>query len=151
MGTLVATQAEDEDRRSSRRRLLKSALRLSVVAGGIIVLGAAARVAEPNPPLKAAPQVLPPVGAGGASGGSIRVKVMYFQMRQVVANATQDHFVLESPAYFRDLLNNVVEKHPLLSTMTPTMMILVDGVPGQPGTQLRDGDEVDLIPSMAGG
>jgi len=80
----------------------------------------------------------------------IKVKVMYFQM-PLVLNAREEYFVLQSPAYFRDLLANILQEHPALSPMTSSMLILVDGVHAQPTTVLRDGDEVDLIPAVAGG
>ncbi|MGH9919873.1 MAG: MoaD/ThiS family protein [Nitrososphaerales archaeon] len=75
---------------------------------------------------------------------------MYFQMPLVVG-VSEEYFVLTSPAYFRDLQTSVLEEHPALSRMMPTMMILIDGVPAQPSTQLRNGDEVDFIPAIAGG
>jgi len=172
MGTLVSTEADEEEMRVSRRRLLKSALLLSAFGGGIVILGGAAKlVAEAAPPSKTALQTPTPSGLGGAStpssnsapqalpasapnvvaGASLKVKVMYFQMPQNVTSTKEEYFVLTSPAYFRDLLNEVIEEHPLLSPMIPSMMILVNGVLAVPGTPLADGDEVDLIPAIAGG
>lgn len=81
---------------------------------------------------------------------SLRVKAMYFQMPQVVSTR-EEYFVLQSPAYFSDLLNGVLGKHPSLSAMMPSMMILIDGVRTLPDIALRDGDEVDFIPAVAGG
>ena len=75
---------------------------------------------------------------------------MYFQMPLVV-DTREEYFVLQNPAYFRDLLADVLQKHPALSPMTSSMLILIDGVHAQPSTVLRDGDEVDLIPAVAGG
>lgn len=74
---------------------------------------------------------------------------MYFQMPQV--GVADEYYTLKSPASLGDLLERVVQKHPLISSMTPTMMILIDGVPGYPATQLKDGDEVDLVPAIVGG
>lgn len=125
---------------------------LSAVGGGIILLGGALRSgAGAAATSKTTLQALPGRGSSDTSPASLRVKVMYFQMQQTVNNLAEEHFVLQSPAYFRELLNSVVESHPLLSTMIPTMMKLVDGVPAQPDTPLKDGDEVDLIPAIAGG
>jgi molybdopterin converting factor small subunit len=68
-----------------------------------------------------------------------------------VVDASEEHFVLKSPAHFRDLKSVVVGEHPLLLPMFPTMLSLVDGVPATPATELNDGDEVDFIPAVAGG
>jgi molybdopterin converting factor small subunit len=75
---------------------------------------------------------------------------MYFQMPQI-PDLRQEHYTLQSPAYLRDLLSNILAKHPSLSPMIPSMMILVDGVSAAPSTVLKEGDEVDLKPSTAGG
>lgn len=80
----------------------------------------------------------------------IKVKVMYFQMPLVVSSS-EEHFVLQSPAYFRDLMTEILEEHPALSPMIPTMMIMIDGLPARGETALMDGDEVDFIPTIAGG
>ncbi len=151
---MAPTQLDDGDtRRKTRRRLLKTALLLSAVGGGIVVLGGASGlVAGASPPSRAAVQTATQsAGSSAVSGAPVRVKVMYFQMRQTIPDITEERFTLESPAYFGDVLKSVVEKHPVLSKMMPTMMTLVDGTPGRPGTLLKDGDEVDLIPAIAGG
>jgi len=88
--------------------------------------------------------------ASSAAGTSLSVTVKYFQMRQTLS-VTEESFFLKSPAYFRDLLSNVLEAHPLLSPMMPTMTVLVDGLLGQPTTALKDGDEVDFLPAVVGG
>lgn len=88
------------------------------------------------------------------SVSTVRVKVVYFQMPQYV-DVQQEYFVLQAPANLGDLLGDITDKHPSLSSVMPTMMILVDGVSSlasaSPGTSLKDGDEVDFIPLMAGG
>ncbi len=79
-----------------------------------------------------------------------KVKAMYLQMPLVVG-VTEEYFVLSSPAYFRDFQTRVLERHPALSPMLRSMLILIDGVPAYPDAPLRDGDEVDFIPTSAGG
>lgn len=147
----------------SRRRLLRAALLFSAV-GAAVVLGAngLARAAPSSESgAGGAPTGSPPVSStapaaahsdvgSSASGSSLRVKAMYFQMPQTI-NTKEEYFMLQSPARLGDLLSNVVAEHPRVSSMIPTMMLLVDGVPGQPSTPLRDGDEVDFIPAIAGG
>jgi molybdopterin converting factor small subunit len=84
------------------------------------------------------------------SGAPVTVKVVYFQMSQLVENH-QEYFVLRSPANFGELLKEVTDKHPALASMTPSMMVLIDGTVAKAGTPLSDGDEVDFIPAFAGG
>jgi molybdopterin converting factor small subunit len=81
----------------------------------------------------------------------IEIKVAYLLMAQYI-NATEEFFALQSPATLSALLSAVSEKHPILSTMIPSMQILLDGIPTvQFNTALKDGDEVDFIPIVAGG
>ena len=75
---------------------------------------------------------------------------MYFQMPLVVSSS-EEYFTLQTPAVYSDLLTAVLQEHPAISPMLPSMMILIDGVPAQPGSSLRNGDEVDFIPAVAGG
>ena len=168
---MASTVAGEEEKRISRRRLLKSALVFSVIGGGMIILGgtsrSAAKATQPSTASIQTPSVtassaspaespVPDLQTSSASAPSnissapVKVKVMYFQMPLTVS-VSEEYFVLPGPAYFRDLLSNVLEKHPALSPMIPTMMILIDGVPAAPGTALGNGDEVDFIPALAGG
>jgi molybdopterin converting factor small subunit len=163
---LVSGQSTEEEKRASRRRLLKSALLLSAVGGLTIIAGAAMSTPEATPASRIALRTTPRNGSGGAtaptieapsastpsgtSGASVKVKVMYFQMPQTIGTK-EEYFVMQNPAYFSGLRQRIVEEHPALSAMFPTMMVLVDGVPAQPSTPLLDGDEVDLIPAIAGG
>jgi len=135
--------------------MLRSAILLSAVGAGIIlgvdgVVGAAPPASDGENTTEAH-SLAPSSGAPVASGDSLTVKVVYLGMPQTVTNTKEEYFVLKSPAYFRDLLSDVVQKHPLISIMIPTMIISVDGFVGQPNTALKDGDEVNLVPATAGG
>ena len=79
-----------------------------------------------------------------------KVKVKYFQMTTLVSESTE-RYVLPTPAHYSDLLGVVLTQHPSLAPMLPSMMVLVEGVSAQPGSILRDGDEVDFIPAIPGG
>jgi molybdopterin converting factor small subunit len=133
-----------------RRRILRSALLFSAVGAGVLLglegwskAGALALVGGRAPTSSS--------GARVASGGSLTVSVAYYGMPREIASAKQESFTLESPAYVRDLLARVVQLHPFISAMIPTMIVSVDGNPGVPGTPLRDGDEVTLVPAVVGG
>ena len=66
-------------------------------------------------------------------------------------STSSEYFVLENPATLRDLLNNVAERHPSIKMMMANMWILVNGTPAKLNDPLKDGEEVDLIPLVAGG
>ncbi len=95
-----------------------------------------------------------PVLVGDPGVSTIKVKVRYFQMLQYV-DTKEEYFVLQSPAQLGTLLSDVTAKHPSLTPVMSSMMILVDGIAtlasAPAGTPLENGDEVDLIPSIAGG
>ena len=171
MGVLEPGEKSEEEKRISRRRLLASGLAFAAVGAGLVIFGGADKFAHGKEPSPVANLQAPPQGGSGAatvqsstpvlqadsatstsviSSGSVKVKVMYFQMPLVVGT-TEEYLSLPSPAVFRDLLASVLEKHPALSPMVPAMMILIDGVPAKPGAPLIDGDEVDFIPATAGG
>lgn len=76
------------------------------------------------------------------------IKVVYFQMAQL---SGAESFILQSPAVLRDLLSVVISRHPSLAPMMASMWILINGTPSKPDSTLRDGDEVNFIPLVAGG
>ena len=78
------------------------------------------------------------------------IKVRFLQMSQVVPKS-QEYFAIRSPGQYSDLLSAVLSKYPVIGGITPTMMVLVDGVPARAATPLEDGDEVDFIPALGGG
>jgi len=154
MAVLTSPEAEKE-KKVSRRRLLQSAILFSAVGAGMVLGVEALVTAAPSSKSGAGSTSETPLqasssGGSSATGTSIRVKVVYLRMPQTMS-ITEEYFVLQSPAYYRDLLSEVVDEHPIVSTMIPTMTVLVDGYFGQPGTPLKDGDEVDFVPYMAGG
>jgi len=153
---LTSPEAEKE-RKVSRRLLLKSAILFSAVGAGMVLgveaLVTAAPSASTTSGEASASEALlqaSPSGGSVAPGTPVRVKVVYLRMPQTFS-ITEEYFVLQSPARYRDLLSEVVEEHPFISAMVPTMTVLIDGYFGQPTTPLKDGDEVDFVPYMAGG
>jgi molybdopterin converting factor small subunit len=72
-------------------------------------------------------------------------------MSSALPGISEEYFVLQSPAYFSQLRDAVVVAHPNLYSMMPSMMVLIDGVVAKGGSALKDGDEVDFVPMMAGG
>ncbi len=155
----------------SRRQLLRMAAFAAV--GAVAVIGARSMVtvastsptegpsqkasgpapaaSAPSPvPSPSSPGAVPAVASIADPSQEIRVKVNYFQMPFVV-NTKVEYFTLPAQARYGDLLAGVVKEHPAISPMIPSMMVLIDGVPAQPATPLREGEEVDFIPAVAGG
>jgi molybdopterin converting factor small subunit len=113
-------------------------LALAGLAGGMAVVGLAS-LARAQAPVAAV-----------VSPQSLRVKVVYFQMSQSVS-VGQEYFELQAPAHVSDLIMVAAQRHPSLTGMEKGMLILTEGVPSNGATALRDGDEVDLIPTLVGG
>jgi len=111
---------------------------LAGIAGGMTVVGLGS-LTRAQAPLAAA-----------VSPQSLRVKVVYFQMSQSIS-VGQEYFELRAPAHISDLMTVAAQRHPSLIGMEKGMLILTEGMPSSGGTILRDGDEVDLIPTLVGG
>jgi molybdopterin converting factor small subunit len=81
----------------------------------------------------------------------IGVKVVYLLMAQYIETG-EEYFTLPSPATVSNLLGDVLGKHPALSEMMTSMQILINGSPAiNLRANLKDGDEVDFLPVVAGG
>jgi molybdopterin converting factor small subunit len=122
---------------NSRRKILRW-FALAGLAGGMAVVGLGS-LTKAQAPITAA-----------VSPQSLRVKVVYFQMSQSISEG-QEYFELQAPAHVGDLMTVAAQRHPSLTGMEKGMLILVEGVPSDGATALRDGDEVDLIPTLVGG
>ena len=113
-------------------------LALASLAGGMVVVGLGSLTKAQSPIAATVPQQ------------SLRVKVVYFQMSQSIG-VGQEYFELRAPARVSDLMTVAAQRHPSLTGMEKGMLILTEGVPSNGATALRDGDEVDLIPTLVGG
>jgi len=78
----------------------------------------------------------------------IAVRVRYFQLSRAVEEK-EEIFSLDAGSHLSDLQKVINVKHPSL-TYTVTLAI-ADGSPISPDTELKDGEEVDLLASPAGG
>jgi molybdopterin converting factor small subunit len=78
----------------------------------------------------------------------ITVKAKYLQLSRAV-EAKEEDFVMNSRSCYGDLLEEIRKKHPSLTYVA--MLVLIDGAPPSPDTELKDGDEVDFIASPMGG
>jgi molybdopterin converting factor small subunit len=80
----------------------------------------------------------------------ITVKVYYSMMSQYI-DLTEENFVLQSPTTLQNLIDTCVVRHPSISKMVGTMLVLLNGVPSKPTAPLRDGDTIQFIPVSSGG
>jgi hypothetical protein len=78
----------------------------------------------------------------------ITVKVKYLRLSRAI-EAKEEDFVLPPDSRYSDLLAAVLKKHPPLTHIA--MLVLVDGLPPTPATELRDGEEIDFLASPMGG
>jgi len=132
------------------------ALAVVAVGGGIALLGSGLFLNSKSTTVSSAQTRTPTLASetGGVTGGDgayTKVKVRYFQMSSTLPGLSQEYFALPSPTNFGELLQAVISSHPVLSSMMPSMLILVDGVVPKSDTVLNDGDEVDFIPAIGGG
>jgi len=139
----------------SRRHLLRL-VAVAAVGGGIALVGSSVLFGSKALPggsnRAASPELQGDTeGMGGSSSASVKVKVEYFQMANALPGIREEYFTLGSPAQFSQLLAAVVDEHPVISGMMPSMLVLVDGVVATADTPLKNGDEVDLIPAITGG
>jgi len=153
--------SDDDQPKASRRGFFKW-VAVVAVGAGVALLGAETlRSSEPGVAITttaASSNSTPMLSSPGfdldADDSTIKVKVMYFQMLQYV-DTKVEYFVLQSPAQLGTLLSAVTVKHPSLAPVMSSMIILVDGVAtvnsAPIGTPLKNGDEVVIIPSIAGG
>jgi MoaD family protein len=80
-----------------------------------------------------------------------KVKVVYFAgARDVVDKATE---LLETggASTVAEMLDRLVTLHPGLRTMKQSIRISVNHEVAEPGDRLKDGDEVGVLPPVAGG
>jgi molybdopterin converting factor small subunit len=139
----------DPEKNISRRRLLRSAIFLSVAGVGII-LGLESAYTLTTSSVSGS-ESNSTQAASIPSGSPITVTVTYVGMPLGITDTRKEDFTLQSPARFSDLLDMVVERHPLVSAMVPTMLISVNGVVEKPEAVLTNGDEVALLPAVVGG
>ena len=138
----------------SRRMALK-AMAVIAVGGCVALLGSGLlshlKVDSPSQGQTTASELQDSTSESGGQSAYTRVKVRYFQMSSTLPGVTQEYFVIKSPATYGGLRDAVVAAHPALASMMSGMLVLVDGVVATGSMPLQNGDEVDLIPTMAGG
>jgi len=87
----------------------------------------------------------------GADRASLITVTVYYSMMAQYTDLSEETFVLQSPATMQELIDTCLVRHPSMTQMVETMMILLDGVPASVTAQLKEGDTVQFLPLTAGG
>jgi molybdopterin converting factor small subunit len=80
-----------------------------------------------------------------------KVKVLYFAQAREVTGKAAEYFFLDLPTSAGGLLGRVMESHPDLIPLKSTLRISVNRVLVEEGVRISDGDEVGILPPVAGG
>jgi molybdopterin converting factor small subunit len=89
--------------------------------------------------------------ATDTSNSYLTVKVVYFGMSRQTIGTREEFLDLRNPAFLKDALYSLTQKHTSLIPMLGAMQIVIDGNPAEPDQQLMNGDEIDFIPVSPGG
>lgn len=79
------------------------------------------------------------------------VRVLAFAGARDVLGAAELRFPLPGPCTASELLAEVCSRFPALSPYRGSIRVAVNGVYAAPGDPVQGGDEVALIPPVAGG
>ncbi len=81
----------------------------------------------------------------------MQVTVKFFATYREIVGSKELAFRQAEGATLRNLLDAVYAKHPRLKGLEATMILAVNHELAEPGTELRDGDEVAVMPPVSGG
>ena len=81
----------------------------------------------------------------------MRVEILYFAVLRERAGRARETFDLPAGADVRAARAAVAERHPAIAELLPRVQTAVNRVQAKDGTPLADGDEVALLPPVAGG
>ena len=79
------------------------------------------------------------------------VKVLYFASAQGLANLKSENMRLSEGSSVRDMASEMLLLHPELRSIARTLRYAVNFEIAENGAQLHDGDEVAVLPPVAGG
>ena len=81
----------------------------------------------------------------------MNVRVLYFAVARELASRPTESIELSEGASVNDLAKEVQRLHPSLRTLRNSAKYSVNLAVVDAGTILKDGDEVGVLPSVAGG
>ncbi len=79
------------------------------------------------------------------------MSVLYFAQAREAAGTGREAIILPRPGTIEELLSRALKKHPGLVKMKGSIKVAVNFELVEGGRELRDGDEVALLPPVAGG
>jgi molybdopterin converting factor small subunit len=79
------------------------------------------------------------------------VKVLYFASAQGLANLKSEDMRLKEGISVKEMAAEMLRLHPALKTIEPTTRYSVNFEIAEGNAQLHDGDEVAVLPPVAGG
>jgi len=79
------------------------------------------------------------------------VKVLYFASAQGLANLKSERMRLGEGSSVKDMASEVIRLHPDLKSIEPTIRYAVNFEIAGQDAPLHDGDEVAILPPVAGG
>lgn len=79
------------------------------------------------------------------------VKVLYFASAQGLANLRSEDMRLRDGSSVKEMAAEMLRLHPALRTIEPTIRYSVNFELTEINSQLHDGDEVAVLPPVAGG
>lgn len=80
-----------------------------------------------------------------------RIKVIYFAGARDVVERQSEFVETSASATAAEVLLHLVKMHPGLKPMTKSLRISVNQDIAEPSDRVKDGDEVGVLPPVAGG
>ena len=81
----------------------------------------------------------------------MNVKVLYFALARDMASTRREEVSVPEGSSVSDLLRSLVSRHPALGKLNGSIKCSVNLSVVAPDTPLTDGDEVGVLPPVAGG
>jgi MoaD family protein len=81
----------------------------------------------------------------------LKVRVLYFASARDIAAVSSEHVPLHEKASVGDLAGEMIRLHPSLKNLEGSVRYSVNYEVADRSTPLRDGDEVGVLPPVAGG
>jgi len=81
----------------------------------------------------------------------VKVAILYFAGARDVVRKRQELIDVGSRATAGDVLNHIIREHPGLRPMKKSLRISVNSEVVGPSAVVREGDEIGVLPPVAGG
>jgi molybdopterin synthase catalytic subunit len=85
------------------------------------------------------------------SAERIEIRVLYFAAARELAGAREETMTVEAPATVGTVLDAIVQAHPALDAHRARLRVAVNEAFAAPSEPVAHGDEIALIPPVAGG